>query len=39
MTVARASVLIPSFRRPGPLARCLRSLADQTAPPDEVLVV
>jgi GT2 family glycosyltransferase len=39
MTVARASVLIPSFRRPGPLARCLRSLAAQTAPPDEVLVV
>jgi GT2 family glycosyltransferase len=33
------SVLIPSFRRPQFLDRCLTSLAAQTRPPDEVLVV
>jgi glycosyltransferase involved in cell wall biosynthesis len=33
------SVLIPSFRRPDKLARCLRSLAVQTQPPGRVIVV
>ena len=34
-----ASVLIPSFRRPGALRRCLEAVARQTAPPHEVFVV
>lgn len=33
------SVLIPSFQRPDSLEDCLRALARQTVPPDEVLVV
>lgn len=33
------SVLIPSWRRPERLMACLRSLAAQTHPPDEVAVV
>lgn len=33
------SVLVPSFRRPDSLESCLRSLARQTVPPGEVLVV
>jgi GT2 family glycosyltransferase len=33
------SVLIPSFRRPQHLNRCLRGLATQTQLPDEVIVV
>src|SRR5215471_8388425 len=33
------SVLIPSFRRPAMLARCLRGLQAQTTPPDEVFVI
>jgi GT2 family glycosyltransferase len=33
------SVLIPSYRRPAALERCLRSLAAQRERPDEVLVV
>ena len=33
------SVLIPSFRRPHFLERCLDSLGRQSRPPDEVLVV
>jgi glycosyltransferase involved in cell wall biosynthesis len=39
MTHLSASVLIPSFRRPAMLARCLRALAAQRTPPAEVLVV
>jgi GT2 family glycosyltransferase len=39
MTTLRTSVLVPSFKRPPRLASCLRSLAAQTVPPDEVLVV
>lgn len=35
----RTSVLIPSLGRPDDLRRCLRSLAEQTTPPDEILVV
>ncbi|MBD1846523.1 glycosyltransferase family 2 protein [Cyanobacteria bacterium FACHB-63] len=34
-----SSVLIPSFRRPDYLRRCLLSLATQTQLPDEVIVV
>ncbi len=34
-----SSVLIPSYRRPAHLKRCLRSLTAQTAPPTEVIVV
>jgi GT2 family glycosyltransferase len=33
------SVLIPTWRRPDDLARCLAALEVQTYPPDEVLVV
>jgi glycosyltransferase involved in cell wall biosynthesis len=33
------SVLIPSFRRPGSLTRCLRSLSCQQMAPDEIIVV
>jgi GT2 family glycosyltransferase len=33
------SVLIPSFRRPQFLSKCLRALASQTRLPDEVIVV
>lgn len=33
------SVLVPSFRRPASLDACLRSLARQTVPPGEVIVV
>jgi len=32
------AVIVPSFRRPAALARCLASLADQTRRPDEVVV-
>lgn len=32
------SVIIPTFRRPGQLVRCLHALALQTVPPTEVLV-
>ena len=35
----RISVLIPTWRRPRELTRCLAALASQTRPPDEVLVV
>ena len=34
-----SSVLIPSFRRPRQLEDCLRALAAQARPPDEVIVV
>jgi glycosyltransferase involved in cell wall biosynthesis len=37
--MAASSVLIPSYRRPTALARCLASLAKQTRRPSEVLVV
>src|SRR5689334_19774393 len=33
------SVLIPSYRRPKHLVRCLQSLAEQTSVPGEVIVV
>lgn len=33
------TVLIPTYRRPNDLVRCLESLKHQTRPPDEVLVV
>jgi len=32
------SVVVPTFRRPQSLERCLRALAIQTRPPDEVIV-
>lgn len=34
----RVSVLIPSYRRPDSLARCLAALAEQARRPDEVIV-
>ncbi|MBW7932518.1 MAG: glycosyltransferase [Gemmatimonadaceae bacterium] len=34
----RVSVLVPSFRRPDSLARCLAALAAQSRPADEVVV-
>ena len=33
------TVIVPSYRRPGPLGRCLRALAVQAHAPSEVLVV
>ena len=39
MTNLRGCVLIPSYRRPGFLEKCLASLAAQTTPPEEVIVV
>lgn len=33
------SVIVPTWKRPEDLARCLRALAAQERPPDEVLVV
>ncbi|WP_416670502.1 glycosyltransferase family 2 protein [Egbenema bharatensis] len=35
----KISVLIPSYRRPQDLARCLESLQHQTRPADQVLVI
>jgi glycosyltransferase involved in cell wall biosynthesis len=35
----RLSVVVPSFRRAEPLARCLDGLARQDRPPDEVLII
>jgi glycosyltransferase involved in cell wall biosynthesis len=39
MSAFATSILIPSFRRPATLEKCLRSLATQTCLPDEVIVV
>lgn len=39
MSTARVSVIVPAYRRPESLARCLRALAKQTRAPDEVIVV
>lgn len=39
MSARTTSVLIPTYRRPGHLTRCLLSLARQQAPPSEVIVV
>jgi GT2 family glycosyltransferase len=33
------SVVVPTFRRPASLARCLRALGAQTRPPDQIIVV
>lgn len=38
MLTFRTSVLLPSFRRPEKLIKCLSSLAEQTVRPDEVIV-
>lgn len=35
----RISVVVPSYRRPEHLARCLAGLAEQTRSPDEIIVV
>lgn len=35
----KISVLVPTYRRPADLKRCLAALRAQTLPPDEVLVV
>ena len=35
----RVSVIVPAYRRPAELARCLHALAAQTRAPDEVIVV
>lgn len=41
MSAPRYSIIVPTYRRPGPLATCLRSLAQLEPPPDpfEVIVV
>jgi len=39
VTQLSASVIIATYRRAGSLERCLRSLASQATPPDEVVVV
>lgn len=36
--VVTISVIVPSWRRPADLARCLRALAEQSMPPFEVIV-
>jgi glycosyltransferase involved in cell wall biosynthesis len=36
---ASVSVVVPTFNRSGPLLRALESIARQTSPPDEVIVV
>ena len=36
---ASVSVIVPTWRRPADLARCLRALSEQARPADEVLVV
>jgi cellulose synthase/poly-beta-1,6-N-acetylglucosamine synthase-like glycosyltransferase len=36
---ASASVIIPTYRRPASLVRCLRAVVEQVEPPDEVIVV
>ncbi|MBI3568267.1 MAG: glycosyltransferase family 2 protein [Gemmatimonadetes bacterium] len=38
VNVPTVSVLVPSWRRPESLARCLRALSAQTAPPLEIVV-
>jgi len=35
----RFSLLIPTYRRPETLKRCLQSALDQTRPPDELIVI
>jgi glycosyltransferase involved in cell wall biosynthesis len=35
----KVTVLVPTFRRPGDLARCLAALQQQLRAPDEVVVV
>lgn len=35
----KVSVLIPTWRRPDSLLRCLQALVDQTRPPDELVLV
>ena len=35
----RISVVVPSYRRPDDLRRCLAALTDQERPPDEIIVV
>jgi glycosyltransferase involved in cell wall biosynthesis len=35
----RISVLVPTYRRPDDLRRCLAALAEQVSPPDEIIVV
>src|SRR5690242_2864396 len=39
MAQLTVSVLIPSWKRPAALLRCLRALAMQTRPPEEVFVI
>ena len=39
LTHTRTSVIVPAYRRPLALARCLRALASQQRAPDEVIVV
>ncbi len=36
---SKISVIIPSYRRPRDLERCLEALAAQSRPPDEILIV
>jgi glycosyltransferase involved in cell wall biosynthesis len=39
MRMATVSVLVPTYRRPQGLGRCLDAIANQTRPPDDVVVV
>ena len=36
---SKISVIVPSYRRPRDLERCLEALAAQSRPPDEILIV
>src|SRR5687767_12412282 len=38
-TAARVSVIIPTWRRPASIVRCLRALAAQSRAPDELIVI
>jgi glycosyltransferase involved in cell wall biosynthesis len=38
-TRSKVSVIVPSYRRPRDLERCLAALAAQSRPPDEILIV
>ncbi|MEW6428591.1 MAG: glycosyltransferase [Thermodesulfobacteriota bacterium] len=35
----RTSLIIPTYHRPGELSECLRSVLEQTHPPDELIII
>jgi len=39
MCLVRLTVIVPSYRRPAALRRCLAALISQTRPPDEIVVI